>query len=63
MDERAEASLDEYTEYLASGAVENPLTVLHEDGEKKRYKAYRKWLKGKSLFKQRPVVGDDVDAL
>ncbi|KAJ9639074.1 phosphatidylinositol-3,5-bisphosphate 5-phosphatase [Knufia peltigerae] len=60
MDERAEASLDDYTEYLASGTVEDPLTVLHEDGEKKRYKAYKKWLKGKSLFKQRPVVGDDA---
>ncbi|KIX04441.1 uncharacterized protein Z518_05309 [Rhinocladiella mackenziei CBS 650.93] len=61
LEERAEANLDEYTEYLASGAVEDPLTVLEEDGGKKRYKAYRKWLKGKSLFKQRPVVGEDVD--
>lgn len=33
------------------------LTVLEEDGEKKRYKAYRQWLRGKSLFKQRPVSG------
>ncbi|TPX15049.1 uncharacterized protein E0L32_004879 [Thyridium curvatum] len=34
---------------------ENPLTVLEEDAQKKRYKAYRKWLRGKSLFKQLPV--------
>ncbi|KAK4941771.1 phosphatidylinositol-3,5-bisphosphate 5-phosphatase [Elasticomyces elasticus] len=63
VEERAEASLDEYAEYLASGVVEDPLTVLEEDGGKKRYKAYKKWLKGKSLFKQRPVVGDDMGAV
>ncbi|KAI0131978.1 SacI homology domain-containing protein [Xylariales sp. AK1849] len=34
---------------------ENPLTVTDEDLPKKRYKAYRKWLRGKSLFKQQPV--------
>ena len=34
---------------------ENPLTVTEEDGEKKRYKAYRQWLRGKSLFKQSKV--------
>ncbi|KAK3955129.1 polyphosphoinositide phosphatase [Pseudoneurospora amorphoporcata] len=34
---------------------ENPLTVTEEDAQKKRYKAYRKWLRGKSLFKQQPV--------
>lgn len=63
LDERAEASVDEYAEYLASGGVEDPLTVLDEDGGKKRYKAYRKWLKGKSLFKQRPVVGEEVEVV
>lgn len=61
MEERAEASLDEYTEYIASGTVEDPLAVSEEDGSKKRYKAYRKWLKGKSLFKQRPDVGEDLE--
>jgi hypothetical protein len=35
--------------------AENPLTVTEEDAVKKRYKAYRKWLRGKSLFKQLPV--------
>jgi hypothetical protein len=35
--------------------AENPLTVTEEDQLKKRYKAYRKWLRGKSLFKQTPV--------
>ncbi|EHA55475.1 polyphosphoinositide phosphatase [Pyricularia oryzae 70-15] len=34
---------------------DNPLTVTEEDAQKKRYKAYRKWLRGKSLFKQQPV--------
>lgn len=61
MEERAEASLDEYSEYLATGALEDPLTVLEEDGGKKRYKAYRKWLKGKSLFKQKPVMGEEME--
>ncbi|KAK3706976.1 phosphatidylinositol-3,5-bisphosphate 5-phosphatase [Vermiconidia calcicola] len=34
---------------------EDPLTVTDEDGAKKRYKAYRQWLRGKSLFKQSKV--------
>ncbi|RDA91054.1 hypothetical protein CP533_6296 [Ophiocordyceps camponoti-saundersi (nom. inval.)] len=34
---------------------ENPLTVTEEDGSKKRYKAYQKWLHGKSFFKQQPL--------
>ncbi|KAI9713435.1 MAG: phosphatidylinositol-3,5-bisphosphate 5-phosphatase [Bogoriella megaspora] len=34
---------------------EDPLTVGEEDGGKKRYKAYKQWLKGKSLFKQSKV--------
>lgn len=63
LEERAEASLDDYVEYLASGSMEEPLTVLDEDTGKKRYKAYRKWLKGKSLFKQRPVVGDEMEGV
>ncbi|KAF2764896.1 Polyphosphoinositide phosphatase [Teratosphaeria nubilosa] len=33
----------------------DPLTVTEEDGGKKRYKAYRQWLRGKSLFKQSKV--------
>ena len=35
--------------------AENPLTVTEEDAPKKRYKAYRKWLRGKSFFKQQPI--------
>ena len=35
--------------------TDNPLAVTEEDAQKKRYKAYRKWLRGKSLFKQQPV--------
>ena len=34
---------------------QDPLTVMEEDGTKKRYKAYRQWLRGKSLFKQSKV--------
>ena len=40
----------DYTEFLNIG--EEPLTVFETDAPKKRYKAYRQWLKGKSLFKQ-----------
>ncbi|KAL8699756.1 MAG: hypothetical protein Q9224_001275, partial [Gallowayella concinna] len=32
--------------------AEDPLTVREGDGGKKRYKAYRQWLRGRSLFKQ-----------
>lgn len=42
-----------YSELLKVG--EDPLTVKEEDAQKKRYKAYGKWLRGKSLFKQQPV--------
>ncbi len=45
--------LGEYRDFLT--VAENPLTVTEEDLPKKRYKAYGKWLKGKSLFKQQPV--------
>jgi hypothetical protein len=45
--------LAEYADFLA--VAENPLTVTDEDLPKKRYKAYRKWLRGKSLFKQQPI--------
>jgi hypothetical protein len=45
--------LQEYRDFLT--VAENPLTVTEDDKPKKRYKAYRKWLKGKSLFKQQPV--------
>lgn len=45
--------LTEYEDFLA--ITENALTVTDDDGLKKRYKAYRKWLRGKSLFKQQPV--------
>ncbi|KIN00183.1 hypothetical protein OIDMADRAFT_124919 [Oidiodendron maius Zn] len=49
----ADEDLAEYTDFLA--VAENPLTVTDEDLPKKRYKAYRKWLRGKSLFKQQPI--------
>ncbi|RMZ77672.1 hypothetical protein DV738_g4287, partial [Chaetothyriales sp. CBS 135597] len=60
LDERAETSVEEYTEFVESALRDDPLTVLEEDGTKKRYKAYRQWLRGKSLFKQRPFLGEVV---
>lgn len=46
-----EDDLADYADFLDIG--ENPLTVTENDTSKKRYKAYRQWVKGKSLFKQR----------
>ena len=51
--EGREEDLAEYAAFLT--VAENPLTVTEEDAPKKRYKAYRKWLLGKSLFKQQPI--------
>lgn len=48
-----EEDIGAYWDLLRVG--ENPLTVTDEDLPKKRYRAYRKWLRGKSLFKQQPV--------
>lgn len=48
-----EDDLAEYADFLL--VAENPLTVTDEDLPKKRYKAYRKWLLGKSMFKQQPI--------
>lgn len=49
----SEEDVEEFEEFLR--VQENPLDVLEEDGGKKRYKAYRQWLKGKSFFKQSKV--------
>ena len=46
----SEEDIADFTEFLEVG--EDPLTVTEADTLKKRYKAYRQWLKGKSLFKQ-----------
>ncbi|KAL2267727.1 hypothetical protein VTJ83DRAFT_5004 [Remersonia thermophila] len=47
---------EDYALYADTVCIpENPLSVTEEDKFKKRYKAYRKWLRGKSLFKQQPV--------
>lgn len=48
-----EDQIDVYAELLKVG--DNPLTVTEEDAPKKRYKAYGKWLRGKSFFKQQPL--------
>ncbi|MCJ1477734.1 phosphatidylinositol-3,5-bisphosphate 5-phosphatase [Lambiella insularis] len=48
-----EEDIADYMEFLDVG--DDPLTVTEADTPKKRYKAYRQWLKGKSLFKQSRV--------
>ncbi|KAI0482104.1 SacI homology domain-containing protein [Xylariaceae sp. FL0804] len=53
LNEEESAAAAAYRELLRVG--ENPLTVTDDDLPKKRYKAYKKWLRGKSLFKQQPV--------
>lgn len=53
----AETSVDDYVDFLETGGRENGLSVEEGDGEKKRYKRYRQWLKGKSLFKQKGIEG------
>jgi hypothetical protein len=47
----SDADLQAYYDFVEEMAPE-PLTVNDDDYGKKRYKAYRQWLKGKSLFKQ-----------
>lgn len=49
----SEEDMADYEEFLR--VSDNPLTVTEADAPKKRYKAYRQWLKGKSLFKQQLV--------
>ncbi|KAL8705168.1 MAG: hypothetical protein Q9201_001705 [Fulgogasparrea decipioides] len=46
----AEDDIADFKEFLEVG--DDPLTVTDADPPKKRYKAYRQWLKGRSLFKQ-----------
>jgi hypothetical protein len=48
-----EEDIEEFEEFVS--VRENPLDVEEEDGQRKRYKAYRQWLKGKSFFKQSKV--------
>ncbi|KAJ5722331.1 Polyphosphoinositide phosphatase [Penicillium malachiteum] len=50
----AEENMADYAEFL--NVSDEGLTVVSEDYEKKRYKRYRQWLRGKSLFKQRVDV-------
>lgn len=49
----SDADLQDYWDFVDERV--DPLTVTEEDGGKKRYKAYRQWLRGKSLFKQSKV--------
>ena len=46
-----EEDVADHAEFINIG--DDPLTVTEADAAKKRYKAYRQWVKGKSLFKQR----------
>ncbi|KAL8944609.1 MAG: hypothetical protein Q9211_000534 [Gyalolechia sp. 1 TL-2023] len=48
-----EDDIADFNEFVDVG--EDPLTVTDGDTSKKRYKAYRQWLKGRSLFKQQRV--------
>jgi phosphatidylinositol 3,5-bisphosphate 5-phosphatase len=48
-----EDDIADYNEFVFVG--DDPLTVTDADPPKKRYKAYRQWLKGRSLFKQQRV--------
>ncbi|QIW99733.1 hypothetical protein AMS68_005251 [Peltaster fructicola] len=51
--EVSEKDLDQFLDFLEPR--EDVLTVMDEDGSTKRYKAYKQWLRGKSLFKQSKV--------
>lgn len=53
VDQIDEQDMRDFMEFVAGR--EEPLTVTDEDGNKKRYKAYKQWLRGKSLFKQSKV--------
>jgi len=48
-----EDDIADYVDFL--DVDDDALTVFETDGPKKRYKAYRQWLKGKSLFKQQRI--------
>ena len=54
LESNAERSMADYAEFL--DVSDEGLSVAAEDYEKKRYKRYRQWLRGKSLFKQRVDV-------
>jgi len=50
------ADLADFKDFVGVAEREDALTVTEDDGDKRRYKAYRQWLvKGKSLFKQSKV--------
>ena len=48
----SEQDLESFWEFLSTRERNEALTVMEDDLGKKRYKAYRQWLRGKSLFKQ-----------
>ena len=50
MEALAEKNLEDYVEFLSIS--DEGLTVVADDYANKRYKRYKQWLRGKSLFKQ-----------
>ncbi|KAF2488097.1 SacI homology domain-containing protein [Neohortaea acidophila] len=50
-----EEEVRRFEAFLAEARRGDVLSVGVEDGDKKRYKAYRQWVRGKSLFKQSKV--------
>jgi len=50
----SEQELQQFWSFVAERS--DPLTVTEDDGAAKRYMAYSKWLRGKSLFKQSKVA-------
>ena len=53
---RLEEKMEDFKEFLK--VKKEGLSVLEEDGAQKRYKVYRKWLRGKLVFKQRLISGE-----
>jgi hypothetical protein len=51
----SEEDIVSYWDFIQVQHQPQALTVLDDDLVKKRYKAYRQWLRGKSLFKQSKV--------
>jgi len=57
------ADLSDFQDFVRVAGREDALTVTEDDGDKRRYKAYRQWLvKGKSLFKQSKVDPEYLDS-
>lgn len=60
VEQRAELSIEQYEEFVRLEGADGVLDVTEDDTASKRYKTYKQWLKGKSLFKQKFVVGGEL---